>query len=494
MEAKKANEIDIINTMKSENQKIRLMNGKNSPTQKENFNLSGENARDLYNKYRDTDKGNADRLIQVAEGLLKYVDGQGWHYFHNGRWTPNKAKAREIVKKDVAGLVWKEVAGAAADRNEDGMRKLTRWAKQSENLKKVDAALAMANTDPHFFIRPDQLDQGDMLLNCKNGTLDLKTGKLKAFDKDQLLTKQLNTAYKPGEKCPIWENFLLEIFDNDLELINYIQKAIGYSLTGSTKQQAWFLCFGHGANGKSVLMNTILDLLDGYAMQAAPDLLLQSKSNQQRHPAELADLKGRRLVIAQESDEGRLLAEATIKQMTGGDKLKARHLYGDFFEFESTHKLWLATNHKPAVKDTTESTWRRLKLIPFQVTIPVQKRDHDLPEKLRSEFEGILSWAVKGCLKWQKEGLRDVAAITKATASYKKDSNTIGLFVEEKIETSIAGHVKQSELYACYRDWAHDNGYRPISSKRLREALEERGIYQSVYSGARVMKNIRILN
>jgi putative DNA primase/helicase len=213
----------------------------------------------------------------------------------------------------------------------------------------------------------------------------------------------------------------------------------------------------------------------------------------ERHPAEKADLKGMRTVIAQESDDGRLLAEASIKQMTGGDTMKARHLYGNFFEFESTHKLWLATNHKPAVKDTTESTWRRLKLIPFAVTIPEQERNHNLFDELKAEYSGILTWAVKGCLLWQKEGLKDVAAIKKATASYREESDVIGTFLAECATKIDAGYTKQKEIYDAYKGWALDSGYRPIASKRFRQALEERGYRQSFISGVRVLKNIKLV-
>lgn len=477
---------DLVAEAKQQRSELQAKKPESHPLQRVDVNDAGDIARSLYNPYKTTDMGNAERLIQVASGNLRFIGGD-WYYFQNGAWRPDAAKARELVKKGVAGLLWKEVEGYTQERNEDAIKKVISWARHTESTKAVDSALRMAHSDPAIFTKIEQMDADPMLLNCKNGTLNLESGKLTAHNKNQLLSKQIMVDYNPAATCPKWQTFLDRIFNHDAELIEYMQKAVGYSLTGSTKQQVWFLCFGHGANGKSVFINTMLELLSDYGAQAAPDLLLQSK--QQRHPAEFADLKGKRMVVSQESDEGRLLAEAAIKQMTGGDTMTARHLYGHFFEFKSTHKLWLATNHRPAVRDTTESTWRRLKLIPFEVTIPEPERNHNLQDELRAEFQGILLWAVQGCLKWQKCGLKDAAAIIRATDLYRKDSDTIGNFIGECAQKSPGQHVKQSTIYERYTAWALNSGCRPLSSKRFREALEERGYRQSV-----ITNNVRVID
>jgi putative DNA primase/helicase len=482
---------DILAEAKQQRSELQAKKPESHPLQKVDVNDAGDIARSIYNPYKTTDMGNAERLIQVASGNLRFIGGD-WYYFQNGAWRPDAAKARELVKKGVAGLLWKEVEGYTQERNEDAIKKLISWARHTESTKAVDSALRMAHSDPAIFTKIEQMDADPMLLNCKNGTLNLESGILTAHNKSQLLSKQIMVDYNPAATCPKWQTFIDRIFNHDAELIEYMQKAVGYSLTGSTKQQVWFLCFGHGANGKSVFINTILELLNDYGLQSAPDLLLQSK--QQRHPAELAALKGKRMAVSQESDEGRLLAEGTIKQLTGTDVISARKMHKDFFEFTATHKIWLATNHKPAVRDTTESTWRRLKLIPFAVTIPEPERNHNLQDELRAEFQGILSWAVQGCLKWQKYGLKDAAVIKRATASYRDESDTIGLFIEECAEKTTDGHSKQSDVYDAYTRWAIANGHKPIASRRLRQALEERHYMQSVYNGARVIKNLKLIS
>jgi putative DNA primase/helicase len=265
------------------------------------------------------------------------------------------------------------------------------------------------------------------------------------------------------------------------ELIHFLQKAIGYSLTGNTQEQCFFILYGTGANGKSTLLDTLLALLGSYAKQAAPDVLLSKSID--RHPTELADLMGARLVTAIETGEGRRLAENLVKQMTGGDRIKARFMRQDFFEFSPTFKLFLATNHKPQIRGTDYAIWRRIRLIPFTVTIPEEERDPTLPEKLRVELPGILAWAVRGCLAWQHEGLKPPAEVAHATEAYRTEMDVLAAFLADCCVVHRNARVKASELYHIYTQWCEDNGEHVENQRSFGMRLSERGFERCKVKG-----------
>lgn len=284
--------------------------------------------------------------------------------------------------------------------------------------------VTLAESEPGIPVLPGELDRDPWLLNVKNGTVDLRTGELRPHKRDDLITKIVPVEYDSEASCPTWLAFLNRIMDGNERLIAFLQRAAGYSLTASTQEQCFFLLYGTGANGKSVFLTTLLAVMGDYGIQAAPDLLL-AKSGES-HPTEVADLFGARLVVATETEAGRRLAENLVKQHTSGDRLKARFMRQDFFEFEATFKIWLATNNKPIVKGTDYAIWRRIKLIPFTVTIPPEERDKSLPAKLRQELHGILAWAVQICLEWQKYGLNEPQEVTAATCAYRDEQDILG--------------------------------------------------------------------
>jgi putative DNA primase/helicase len=333
--------------------------------------------------------------------------------------------------------------------------------------------LKLAQSEPDIPINPDQLDAHAYLLNVSNGTLDLKQGELRGHLREDHLTKRLEVIYNQTARCPRWEAFLERILAGRQELIRFVQKAIGYSLTGNTQEQCFFILYGTGANGKSTLLDTLLALLGSYAKQAAPDVLLSKSID--RHPTELADLMGARLVTAIETGEGRRLAENLVKQMTGGDRIKARFMRQDFFEFSPTFKLFLATNHKPQIRGTDYAIWRRIRLIPFTVTIPEEERDPTLLEKLRTELPGILAWAVRGCLAWQREGLKPPADVTHATEAYRAEMDVLAAFLTDCCVVHRNARVKASELYQTYTQWCEDNGEQTENQRSLGMHLTERG-------------------
>jgi putative DNA primase/helicase len=278
------------------------------------------------------------------------------------------------------------------------------------------------------------------------------------------------------------EDTLLERHERATQLVAFLQRAIGYSLTGDVSEQCFFLLYGTGANGKSTLINTILLLLALYGMKATTELLMQSKND--RHPTERADLFGKRFVAAIETEEGHRLHEAFLKEVTGGDRIRARRMREDFWEFEPTHKVWLATNHKPTVKGTDHALWRRIKLIPFTVQIPEKEQDKRLPATLQGELPGILAWAVRGCLAWQKDGLGVPEEVTIATAGYRAEMDVVGQFLQECCVAGQHARVKASHLYDAYRKWCDASGEMPMVQRNFGLRLSERGFQRYTNNGS----------
>lgn len=269
---------------------------------------------------------------------------------------------------------------------------------------------------PDLAILPATLDAHTWWLNVDNGTLDLRNGTLRPHERRDYLTQLCPVAYDPAAKCPTWLQFLETILGRDGDLVVYVQRLVGYCLTGSTREHVLPFLYGVGANGKSTFIGTLLAMLGSdYAIKAPSDLLL---AKQDTHPTERADLFGKRLVACVEVEDGRRLAESLVKELTGGDRVRARRMREDFWEFPATHKIWLAANHKPTVRGIDLGIWRRIKLLPFTVVIPDDQQDKDLPVKLLDELPGILAWAVEGCRQWLVDGLREPACVRSATGDY----------------------------------------------------------------------------
>jgi putative DNA primase/helicase len=309
-----------------------------------------------------------------------------------------------------------------------------------------------------------------MLLNVRNGTLDLRTGRLCGHRRENLITKLAPVLYDPAARCPLWERFLHRVMGGNVGLTSYLQRVVGYGLTGDVSEQALWFLFGTGANGKSTFLATILAMLGDYAMQSVSELLM-AKANES-HPTERADLFGKRLVATIETEEGKRMAESLMKQMTGGDRIRARKMRQDFFEFLPSHKILLAANHKPNVHGTDHAVWRRIKLVPFTVTIREEEKDKTLSDKLKAELPGILAWAVRGCLAWQREGLRDPEEVRKATAEYRAEQDTVADFLASCCNILPEGRIKAALLYDAYVEWSGD---RLTTSKAFAERLRAMG-------------------
>jgi putative DNA primase/helicase len=313
----------------------------------------------------------------------------------------------------------------------------------------------------------------------ENGTIDLHTGELHPHKREDLITKLAPVEYDAEAVAPNFEAFLEQVLPSE-ELRRFVQRAIGYSLTGDVSEQVLLFMYGAGANGKSTLINAVLSMLGDYGMQAAPELLT---AKQGTHPTELADLQGARLAASVEVEDGRRLAESLVKQLTGGDRIKARFMRQDFFEFEPTHKVILAANHKPTIRGTDHAIWRRIKLIPFEVTIPKAKQDPRLFAKLRGELPGILAWAVRGCLEWQRDGLGEPEEVRKATEAYRAEMDVLAAYIDERCWLGANAEAQAKPLFDDYRSWCDANGERSESQRRFATRLAERGLEKEKVGG-----------
>ncbi|QLI45380.1 DNA primase [Bacillus pumilus] len=421
-----------------------------------------------------TELGNAERIVYYHGKNIRYCNELEWLIWDGKRWEEDsKRKIEAITAKTLRALY------GEAEAAEDKIRKkqLYDWAKKCERRSiRINSIL---DVRPMVSVKKKDFDSFKFLFNCDNGVINLKTGELRPHDRNLLLTKMSHIPYEKDADCPNWINFLESIFltttgDPDHELIEYLQKAIGYSLTGVTKEQIMFFLFGNGRNGKSTFINVIQDILGDYARQTNSDTFLKKK-NESGINNDVARLDGARFVSAVESEEGQQLSEALVKQITGGEKMSARFLRQEYFEFTPEFKVFFTTNHKPIIKGGDNGIWRRIKLVPFTVTIPEEKIDADLPEKLKREMPGILRWIVDGCLKWQKEGLKDPKAIRNATQGYREDMDILGPFLNENCTIHEDASIEAKILYENYKKWCFQNDEIDLKNRSFYRQLEVRG-------------------
>lgn len=420
---------------------------------------------------RLSDVGTAARLVNRHGRDLRYVhDFRRWLVWRDGHWQEDRSgQVRSLMKETL------EAAHAdTVEIPDEGERKRTRrFLLDAERESRVRGAIALAESGPGIPVLPEQLDADPWLLNVANCTVDLRTAEPRLHSRDDLITKRIDVDYDPTAGCPTWEQFLERVLDGDSELATFLQRAVGYSLTGLTIEQVLLILYGSGANGKGTFVNTLLALLgEGYAQQTPAETFLERRDG---IPNDIARLRGARMVSAAETGEGRRLNEALVKRMTGGDRMTARFMRSEWFEFEPQFTPWLATNHRPEIRGTDYAIWRRIRLVPFTVTIPEHERDLELPTKLRDEFPGILAWAVQGCLDWQQRGLDTPAAVLDATSDYRDDMDVVGAFLDDCTETRL-GHLTQSSvLHTRFDYWARANGHEPLTAKALAARLVERG-------------------
>lgn len=424
-----------------------------------------EKKEDKFYSYDDT--GNAERFMDVYGTLVRYSYINKEFYFYDGKsWKIDDTG--EISKMiDTTVDMMKNEKVFIPDECEDPEKIEEAFRKHIKRSRGNSAKKAMREQIMHrVSVLPDEFDSDTTLLNTQNGYLDLINGTLNEHSIEKKFTRIANIEYTDKIDAPQWTEFLNQIFNNDHELIRYVQKAVGYSLTGSTREQSMFVLFGAGSNGKSVFLDTISYIMGSYATNMQADTIMVRKSNGGAN-TDIARLKGARLVTSSEPNEGVRMDEGLVKQLTGGDKVTARFLYGKEFEFTPEFKLWLATNHKPIIRGTDDGIWRRMNLIPFTIQIPDHKKDKNLKYKLKRESVGILNWIVEGCLMWQREGLKRPKIVEDASKEYREEMDVTAAFINDCCVRGINKRVKAKDFYQAYKTWANENGQYEMNSTKF---------------------------
>jgi putative DNA primase/helicase len=361
---------------------------------------------------------------------------------------------------------------------------------QSESARRRKALIEVASWIPELNIKTDDLDRDPWLFNVKNGTIDLRMGEMREHRQEDLITRIANVEYDLNADCPVWKKFVMEIMNYNADLIHFIQNAAGWAITGDTSEQSMFILFGTGANGKSTFLNTIMNLLGDYAIATPTETFMKKSGDQITN--DIARLRGTRFVTTTEAEYGKRLSEPLIKQITGNDRMTARFLYGEFFNFVPTFKIWMATNHKPVIKGTDHGIWRRIKLIPFLTRIEEENQDKHLEQKLMREGPGILNWLIEGARRWRNEGLKTPSIIVSATDEYRAEMDVIGNFLKERCIQGEEGCIKARELFKCYQEWCDDHNEHAVSERFFGLRLKELGLEQKRMNDGRYWHGIQI--
>ncbi len=431
----------------------------------------------IFDDFGRTDAANALRLARRFGDWFRYWGERGvFLVWDESRWRVDTLCRMDQLAKRISGELFREIADLADEhpRSEAALRTAIIFAQKASSAQGIQSMLKLVRSEPGICVDGGQLDRDPMLLNLRNGTFDLRRGVLRAHAVEDFCTKLCPVEYNARAVCPTWDRFAHEVFQGNIELIEYVQRAAGYSLTGDVREQALFLCVGDGANGKSTLLNILLHLMgQDYAMKAATELLVARK--QRGHPTELIDLFGKRFVAAIETEADQRLAESFVKELTGGDRIRARGMRENFFEFAPTHKIWMATNYHPTIRGTDEGIWRRLKVIPFRASFTEQP-DKKLERKLRGELPGILNWCLRGCDLWLQAGLAEPIAVSTATTGYRAEMDLVGRFLAECCEFEKSAKIGAGELQRAFRAWCASNGESETGAKSFAQSLERRGI------------------
>lgn len=421
-------------------------------------------------QYLSTEGGNAERFADEHRNAVRYVHAWGkWLLWDGQRWAIDE---RGQVQQLAKGTTRRILQDAATEPDDDKRKARVRWATRSDSRAGREAMLALARSEPGIPITAEELDRDPWLLNVENGTIDLHTGELRPHHRENLITKLAPVEYRPDATAPRWARYLEEVLP-DPDVRRFLQAAVGYSCTGDVSEQCLFFPYGGGANGKSVFLTTNQRMLGDYAAQVMPDLLMANRG--EHHPTELTDLYGRRFVATVEAEEGRRFNESLVKWLTGGDRIRARRMQEDFWQFDPTHKIWLAANYKPVIRGTDKAIWRRVRIIPFTVTIPEEKRDPHLVDALMAEAPGILRWAVEGCLLWQREGLKAPAAVNVATSDYAAEMDLVGRFIADCCVVGTFSQIAARDLYRAFCSWCTENREREFTQQTFGRRLTERG-------------------
>ena len=401
-------------------------------------------------RYEETDIGNGQRFVDVVQSDLLWVPQWGdWVKWTGKRWERIDITAVRRIAHDVVMAMYHSAnQGGRLDTA------LAKWATKSASVARINAMIESAQ--PYLVVDAAIFDTHLDIINVGNGIVDLRTGRLSDHDRTKYFTKVIDIDYDMSAKAPQWKEILATIFDGDTDLIDYIHRAVGYTLTGRTDEHCLFFCYGIGKNGKSTFMNALQRIMGDYATTTSVEALLDASNRGENASPYMAQLPGKRIAVAQEMPEGRRMNESLIKSITGGDRISTRDLYKSVFEFVPTHHLWISGNHKPRIAGTDDGIWRRLRIVPFTVTIPAEKRrdSRAIEADIETEKQGILSWMIRGAQLWYMQGLGMAKAVQDATDEYRGEEDAIARFIAEECELGTMYSVGKALLYNEYQRWA----------------------------------------
>ena len=435
-----------------------------------------------------TDSTNAYRmLVEHGKDIRFNAPWKKWLVWNGRKWELDDGYLIYDKSLKMIRNIYREILKTSDYRDRADIEK---HAMQSESIRRRKAAVEGASWIPELNIKTEELDKDPFLLNVQNGTVDLRSGELVRHNQDDLITRIAEAEFDPDADCPMWKQFIREIMNYNTELIHFLQNAAGWSITGDTSEQTMFILFGSGANGKSTFLNTIMNLLGDYSIATPTETFMKKSGDQISN--DIARLRGTRFVTTTEAEHGRRISEPLIKQITGNDQMTARFLYGEFFNFTPTFKIFMATNHKPVIKGTDHGIWRRIKLIPFTTRIEEEKQDKHLEEKLMREASGILNWLIEGAIRWCREGLKTPNIIINATDEYRAEMDVIGNFIKERCMQGSGMEIKARELFKCYQDWCGDHNEHAVSERFFGLRLKEMGLDQNRNYDGRYWQGIQL--
>jgi putative DNA primase/helicase len=400
------------------------------------------------------DTGNAERLFKTYGENLRYIPELNRFTIWDGDfWKLDNPANTETIRLciNVSRVISHETGFGMSDKD---FKDVLAWAKSSLSASRLNAMATLVRSLDGITVSLREFDKNPMLLNCQNGTLNLETIEFTPHKQSDMLLRVTSVVYNKAAECPIWiESFLNTIMESSADLIPYLQKIAGYSLTGLNKEQSFFYCYGVGRNGKSTLVNTIVGIMGDYAAQCESDLFMAKQFAPEGHNEALANLQGKRLIATTEVESGKRLAPALLKKITGGESIKTSRKYEHEIEFVPECKIWISGNHKLEIPDATLSIWRRVKMIPFSVIIPESQVNTELFNDLKTEWPGILNWMVEGCKQWQLHGLNDSIAVKRATGQYRDEQDMVTQFIEDKCVIGFEYSVAKSDLYKTFENW-----------------------------------------
>jgi putative DNA primase/helicase len=427
---------------------------------------------------RNTDTGNAEAFELLYKHRFRFDHSRKrWMVWNGLCWVADADG--EAQRAAIDTVRWRNTAAwlkLVREEEKEAKRKAVVEyvdALEGESVRGIDATLEVAKNLRAIAAVATDFDRNPTLLTIGNGTINLRTGELRHADPDDLITRATYIRYDASAACPRWLQFLGEIFPGDSGLIEFIQRAVGYSLTGDAREQCMFILHGNGANGKSTFLETVRRLLGPHAT-TTPFATFMTQRNMGAPRNDLAALVGARLVIASEAGQEASFDEAVIKQVTGQDKIACRFLYGEFFEYTPQFKIWLATNYKPTIRGNDDAIWRRIRLIPFNQQFKGGKRDSTLTEKLKTELAGILAWAVQGCLDWQRNGLGRPQTVLAATIEYREESDLVGRFLSERCVAGKEYSVSGKSLYSAYVQFCQQQGEKYLANNLFAAQIAKR--------------------